>query len=294
VLYLENDYRSDAFTSSHIQLLQLLCGQAALSIDNARLVAALSANNNSLQLRSAELEENLRLLSVAKEAAEAATKIKADFLSNMSHEIRTPMNAVIGIGRLLSDTQLSLEQQQYVQMINHSGHLLLTIINDILELSKLEHSGVSLNFSSHNPSDVVESAALMCYEMAVSKGLTLSWSIEPSLPPRLFIDATRLQQILLNLLSNAIKFTPRGSVDLTVSGRLLSPPFTTAAAAAAASRQPLVASHKFELEFRVRDTGIGINSSHLAGLFRSFHQVHNLVSGEFGGTGLGQSQGASC
>jgi GAF domain-containing protein len=133
VLYLENDYRSDAFTSSHIQLLQLLCTQAALSIDNARLYAQLSGTNASLeqqvQARTAELEEKNKQLSAAKEAAEAATRAKADFLSNMSHEIRTPMNAVIGIGRLLYDTQLTLEQQQYVQMINNSGHLLLTIIN---------------------------------------------------------------------------------------------------------------------------------------------------------------------
>jgi GAF domain-containing protein len=131
VLYLENDYRSAAFTSSHIQLLQLLCGQAALSIDNARLYSQLSANNASLELRNAQLL-------AAKEAAEAATKVKADFLSNMSHEIRTPMNAVLGIGRLLADTPLSLEQQQYVAMMNNSGHLLLTIINDILDYSKIE------------------------------------------------------------------------------------------------------------------------------------------------------------
>jgi len=118
VLYLENDY-SDAFTSSHVQLLQLLCGQAALSIDNARLLAALSDNNASLEqqvhARTAELEANNVELLAAKDAAEAATRAKADFLSNMSHEIRTPMNAVLGIGRLLSDTPLSLEQQQYVR-----------------------------------------------------------------------------------------------------------------------------------------------------------------------------------
>ena len=133
----ENNYRSDAFTSSHIQLLQLLCTQAALSIDNARLYAVLSEYNASLEqqvhMRTAELEQKNRQLSQAKEAAEAATKVKADFLSNMSHEIRTPMNAVLGIGRLLADTQLTLEQQQLVSMITNSGHLLLTIINDILD-----------------------------------------------------------------------------------------------------------------------------------------------------------------
>lgn len=135
----QNDYRSSAFTSSHIQLLQLLCSQAAFSIDNARLYSALSETNASLEqqvrARTAELEENNRQLRAAKEAAEQATKAKADFLSNMSHEIRTPMNAILGIGRLLADTPLSLEQQQYVSMINDSCHLLLIIINGTRKLA---------------------------------------------------------------------------------------------------------------------------------------------------------------
>jgi hypothetical protein len=162
---------------------------------------------------------------------------------------------------------------------------------------------------------------MMCYEMAVSKGLSLTWSIEPSLPPMLFLDSTRLQQILLNLTSNvreacisappsarnlrprspffslifipsvavracvqAIKFTKSGgSVELFVSGRLLSSALASSASSSSSSSSSAVS--KFELEFRVRDTGIGIKSENLAGLFRSFHQVHNHVSGEFGGTG---------
>ena len=246
VLYLENDYRSSTFTSSHIQLLQLLCGQAALSIDNARLYAALSENNAHLEqqvhARTAELEEKNRQLITAKEVAEAATKTKADFLSNMSHEIRTPMNAVLGIGRLLADTNLTLEQQQYVQMINNSGHLLLTIINDILDFSKIEAGQLALNFSPHNISDVVESAALLCYEMAASKDLRLSWFVEPSLPPSLMIDSTRLQQILLNLLSNAIKFTKTGGVDIEVTGRAPSSSSTTAPCSLCIIQRPMLIS----------------------------------------------------
>jgi signal transduction histidine kinase len=205
----ENDYEAHAFTSSHIQLLQLLCSQAALSIDNARLYAALSEYNASLEqqvaVRTAELEQKNAQLSLAKEAAEAATRAKADFLSNMSHEIRTPMNAVLGVGRLLADTPLSLEQQQLVQMITNSGQLLLTIINDILDYSKIDAGRLTLNFGSHNINEVLESAALLCYDMAASKGLELSWFVDPSLPPALLLDATRLQQVLLNLMSNAIK-----------------------------------------------------------------------------------------
>lgn len=205
----ENDYEASAFTSSHIQLLQLLCSQAALSIDNARLYAALSVYNASLEqqvhVRTCELEQKNAQLSLAKEAAERATRAKADFLSNMSHEIRTPMNAVLGVGRLLADTPLSLDQQQLVAMIANSGQLLLTIINDILDYSKIEAGRLTLNFASHNVSEVLESAALLCYDMAASKGLELSWFADPSLPPALLLDATRLQQIMLNLLSNAIK-----------------------------------------------------------------------------------------
>jgi two-component system sensor histidine kinase/response regulator len=118
------------------------------------------------------------------------------------------MNAVIGVGRLLADTRLSLEQQQYVSMISDSGHLLLTIINDILDYSKIEAGQLTLNLGSHNMCDVVEASVLLCYDMATSKGLTLSWFVDPALPPSLLLDSTRLQQILLNLLSNAIKFTP--------------------------------------------------------------------------------------
>jgi len=109
---------------------------------------------------------------------------------------------VIGIGRLLSDTNLTPEQAQYVQMINSSGHLLLTIINDILDFSKIEAGLLSLNFAPHNVADVLESACMLCYDLAMRKSLTLSWHVDPSLPPWLLLDSAHLQQILLNLLSN--------------------------------------------------------------------------------------------
>jgi signal transduction histidine kinase len=112
------------------------------------------------------------------------------------------MNAVMGVTRLLIDTPLSLEQQQYVSMISNSGHLLLTIINDILDYSKIEAGQLKLNPTPHSVLEVVESAVMLCYDMAVSKGLTCCWTIDPNLPPALLIDSARVQQILLNLLSN--------------------------------------------------------------------------------------------
>lgn len=130
---LENTVHSGAFPSSHLDLLSLLASQAALSLENARLFAAQRQHNAHLEevvrQRTRELQVKNAMLQASKEEAEQATKIKADFLSNMSHEIRTPMNAVLGVTRLLSETPLTLEQQQYVTMINNSGNLLLTIIS---------------------------------------------------------------------------------------------------------------------------------------------------------------------
>ena len=141
-LYLENSLNPDAFTTSHVQLLQLLCSQAALSIDNARLYARLEASHATLerlvQFRTAELVDKNVALQTAMEMAEKASRVKSEFLSSMSHELRTPMNAVLGVSRLLAETPLCDEQRHYLSMIINSGHLLLTIINDILDYSKIE------------------------------------------------------------------------------------------------------------------------------------------------------------
>ena len=173
------------------------------------------------------------------------------------------MNAVLGISRLLADTNLSLEQQQYVTMIMNSGHLLLTIINDILDFSKIEAGQLKLSRSPHNLADIIESAILLCYEMSTSKGLYLSWFIDPNIPAVLLIDSTRLQQILLNLLSNALKFTKEGGVMLEVL--LVTDSFSPA----------LLKSNHVAIEIRVIDSGIGISPEQLSTLFQSFSQVHH-------------------
>jgi signal transduction histidine kinase/CheY-like chemotaxis protein len=258
---------------------------------------------------------------VLQEQAEVATKAKANFLSNMSHEVRTPLNAVLGIARLLADTTLSLEQQQYVSMIVTSGHLLLTILDDILDYSKIEAGQLRIQYGPHNLVDIVEQATFLCYEMAVSKGLYLSWQVDPTLPPILMLDTARLQQVLLNLLSNAIKFTKTGGVQLIVTGQPLSPAAelalrhvntsprngigsgaltsrsrTSPALSAVASPGPISSSpgratpsesvRHYQLEFEIRDTGIGITPAQVSMLFKSFSQVQH-INGEYGGTGLG-------
>ena len=185
------------------------------------------------------------------------------------------MNAVLGICRLLADTTLSLEQQQYVTMINNSGHLLLTIINgqsactlfafrclrvgltalltesiclfvvcllfgtaDILDYSKIEAGQLRLSLTPHSIVDAVESAIMLVYDMAATKGLMTTWRIDPNLPPTLIIDPARLQQVLLNLLSNAIKFSKVGGVQLTLTGK----PLVASEAVAAAVASPLSSS----------------------------------------------------
>jgi signal transduction histidine kinase len=303
---LENDFVSGAFTSSHIMLLQLLCGQAALSIDNARLYGELSAQNANLEQRTNELQERNAQLERLTEAAESSSKVKADFLASMSHEIRTPMNAVLGGGRLLAETQLNLEQQSLVQMMTNSGSLLLTIINDILDFSKMEAGQLELHRSPHNLSEVVESALEMIHEAAAKKALALVWFVDPAMPPtvsclrsnvivvrslhfvfvlssavccdcdrflQLLVDATRFQQILLNLLSNATKFTRVGTVWVNVTCSL--------ATDIAPGTKSL-----YRVTYTVSDTGIGLSEEQQTLLFQSFQQIkHN--SGEFSGTGLG-------
>ena len=290
VLVLTNDHRKDAFSASSSQLLQLLCTHASLSIDNAKLCSRMLAQNQTLE------EQNLQLQQ-SKEAAEKAALAKAEFLSAMSHEVRTPLNAMLGVSRLLESTELSMEQCQYISMINNSGRMLLSIVNDILDYSKMEAGKVDIVLDPYNLADVIESLAFQCYGNAIAKNLTLTWYLDPAIPPVLLVDSARLQQVLLNLLSNAIKFTKQGSVRLSVIGRWMDPggaegdsdTGTPGSLRPSDSTTPEVALrslHRMEVRFEVCDTGIGISEEQLVKLFRPFSQVRHS-SGEYGGTGLG-------
>jgi GAF domain-containing protein len=181
MLYLENDHTTNAFSPDHVQVLKLLCSQAALSMENARLYQEMKA---------------------ACEAAEQGSKTKSEFLTNMSHEIRTPMNAVIGISRLLADTNLSLEQQQYVSMINSSGQLLLSIINDVLDLSRIESGKLELERTPFSLLECIENSVQLCWNAAYAKRLDLAYEIATDVPDQISGDSTHLMQILINLLSN--------------------------------------------------------------------------------------------
>ncbi|WFB47736.1 two-component sensor histidine kinase BarA [Vibrio coralliilyticus] len=229
------------------------------SIDQA--TSDLRETLEQLEIQNVELD-------IAKKRAQEAARVKSEFLANMSHELRTPLNGVIGFTRQMLKTKLTNSQADYLQTIEKSANNLLNIINDILDFSKLEAGKLALENIPFEFQETLEEVVSLQATSAHEKGLELTLKVDPKIPAGLVGDPLRIQQVLTNLVGNSIKFTERGNIDISVELR--------------SQKEDAV-----ELQFMVRDTGIGISERQQAQLFQAFSQADASISRRYGGTGLG-------
>ncbi len=242
----------------------------------ATVISLISVFPEAVKLRTSvdfnkELEERKKVeqeLIAAKEIAERSEKAKEQFLANMSHEIRTPMNAIIGFAQLLDQSKLTAEQKDYVNVIQKAGNNLLVVINDILDLSKIEAGKMEFEAKAMDIHEQLYSLKTLFGPGAEEKALSLDVTVDENIPVMVLGDSSRLSQILINLLSNAIKFTESGSVNVLAKLRSEN-------------------HQNVSIQFSVIDTGIGIPKDRQAAVFKRFNQADRDTSSKYGGTGLG-------
>ncbi|MDZ8185757.1 MAG: AAA family ATPase [Nostoc sp. ChiSLP02] len=269
ILYLENNLTTEAFTPDRLEILKLLSSQAAISIENARLYSDLATANATLeakvQERTQELQEKNVHLQKAEAAAQSANQAKSEFLANMSHELRTPLNGILGYAQILQrEKDVTSSQKDGLNIIYQCGDHLLNLINEVLDLAKIEARKMELYPTEFHFPDFLEGIAEICRIRAQQKGIGLIYQATSNLPKGVKTDEKRLRQVLINLLGNAVKFTEVGEVRLKVG------------------------YHDRKIRFQIEDTGVGMTPEQLNEIFLPFHQVgeHNR---KVEGTGLGLS-----
>ena len=229
---------------------------------NARDIADLKASQSALQ--------------AAREVAEAASQAKSSFLANMSHEIRTPMNGVLGLTELVLQTELSERQRKFIELAHNSAKGLMVIINDLLDVAKIEAGRVVIEQAPFSLHDCLREALHPLLLQAHEKGLQLNAKVQPGVPQYARGDALRLRQVLVNLVGNALKFTEKGEVRVEVQRVEDEAPSQDAATA-----------ETLRLRFSVHDTGIGMTSEQIQQIFEPFTQADGSITRRYGGTGLG-------